>query len=181
MAHPIKELAKLTTKSKQIDGMGFGGEAPDNLEVAGILGMPHPTSKKKLSRHAYYLARFAYCGDRHVAPQLKSALLSKLLSVDTGSIREVTLLKLSNAALREFISPEYKTDRYGKTISNNDGQPEIVPVSGREFARRLGVDKKSITRNHEDAYKAVYQYICELDSEVCFHIRAHQNEIEEVV
>ena len=176
MAHPIKELAKLTTKSKQIDGMGFGGQAPDNLEIAGILALPHPDTKEKLSKKAYYLARFLYCGDAMCKVRVKSALLAALREEDAQGINDVTLLKMVNAAIREYTKPEHKKDRYGGLITNEQGDPVIKPLSARQFADRIGVNRSSVKEIHRETYARLYQEICNLNSEVMAHILGHTNE-----
>tara|TARA_B100001063_G_scaffold246739_1_gene287320 strand:+ start:9781 stop:10296 length:516 start_codon:yes stop_codon:yes gene_type:complete len=164
MAHPIKELAKLTAKSKQIDGMGFSGEAPDNLEVAAMLAMANPDTGKKLNRHAYYLARFIYADDKYSGVQVKSGVLSIMVKSDL-KIPEVGLWRLINCAVKEIRSPVMRLNR-------ETGEMEIRPTSKREICRRLGIKNGRLPTNIDEAYSAILQQLFEWNSEALRHISA---------
>tara|TARA_Y100000766_G_scaffold274123_1_gene275801 strand:+ start:513 stop:1028 length:516 start_codon:yes stop_codon:yes gene_type:complete len=164
MAHPIKELAKLTTKSKQIDGMGFGGQAPDNLEVAAMLAMANPDTGKKLHRHAYYLARYLYADDKYSGVHVKSGVLSIMVKSDL-KIPEVGLLRLINCAVKEIRSPVMRLNR-------ETGEMEIRPTSKREICRRLGIKNGRLPTNIDEAYSAILQQLFEWNSEALRHISA---------
>lgn len=164
MAHPIKELAKLTTKSKQIDGMGFGGQAPDNLEVAAMLAMANPDTGKKLHRHAYYLARLLYADDRYSGVIVKSGLLSVMTNADLD-IPDFSLKRLVSCAIYEIQSPAMKLNR--KT-----NQQEVKPLSKVEICRRLKIKGNKLPPKIDEAYSAILQKLFEWNSDALSHLRA---------
>ena len=95
MSNPIRELARMTTKSKQIDGMPFGGTAPDVNEVAGALAMRHPETQLKLDKHAYYLARLLYADDSSARARVKAGLLNVMLKAELD-VSNTCLLRMIN-------------------------------------------------------------------------------------
>lgn len=172
MAHPIKELTKLTCRAKQIDGMGFGGGAAvDNLEVAAILGMKHQVTGKKLARQPYCLARYAYCADEAYRVFVRSALLHELLHIDTGKIAEDTLLRMVNAAIKEFMNPQTKI--------NQQGAQEIISYSDNKVASTMGINHKNLTQTHKVIYNKLVEKINVWSSEAIEHIKSHSYVINE--
>lgn len=166
MPNPIKELAKLTCRAKQIDGMGFGGNAStDNLEVAAILGMANPYSGKKLYREAYNLARYAYCADGSTKCFVKSSLLNVLLTADTGKISEVVLLKLVLAALREFQHPKTKLAVGGFQV--------VESYNDSNVANLIGIKRQSLTSKHKALYAMLVNKINVWSSDAIQHINSH--------
>lgn len=168
MACPEKELAKLTTKSKQIDGMGFGGEAPDNLEVAAMLAMAHPDTGKKLDRHAYYLARLIYADDRYSGVLVKAGTLSVITNAGL-ELPDITLAKLINCAINEVKSPAMRLNR-------DTGEQEVKPVSKVEICRRLKIKGNKLPPKIDQAYSAILQKLYEWNSEALSHLRAAMSE-----
>lgn len=168
MAHPIKELAKLTTKSKQVDGMGFGGQAPDNLEVAAMLAMAHPDTGKKLDRHAYYLARFLYADDRYSRVLVKAGVLSMITNAGL-ELPDITLAKLINCAINEIKSPAMRLNR-------DTGEQEVKPVSKVEICRRLKIKGNKLPPKIDEAYSAILEQLFEWNSMALGHLRAAMKE-----
>jgi hypothetical protein len=77
MPNPIRLLAKLTTQSKQIDGMGFGGSTTSTkLDVAAVMGMKHADTKESLDRGAYYVARLYFAMINRAGFTLKLTFLA---------------------------------------------------------------------------------------------------------
>lgn len=161
MAHPIKELANLTCKSKQIDGMGFGGIAADRLQVAGALGMRNPNTGKKIQREAYNLARFVYCMDMSHRHSVKASLL-QAIKPESGKVKETTLLAIVRASLHEFIQPHTKL--------NKNGEPEPAELSNKALAERIGIDPTSMTDKHEYLYRKCLEVIWYWSSDAIQHI-----------
>lgn len=162
MAHPFIELAKLTAKSKQIDGMGFGGTVADNLAVAGALALRNPETGKKISREAYNLARFVFVGDSGHRFKVKAALYERVQR-DTGNLREETVFKLCNAALREFLVP--------KTRLNKLGEQEIVAKTNHALANEIGISHKNYTETHDNLYRKALSELYIWSNEVSHHIK----------
>lgn len=168
MAHPIRELSKMTTKSKQIDGMGFGGIAPDVNEVAGALGMRHPETKEKLDRHAYYLARLLYADDKSSRVHVKAGVMAIMQGTDLPNI---DIIKLINCAIKEIQSPIMRLNR--KT-----GEQEIKPVSKSEICRRLGIKGNKLPTKVENAYNAIIQQLFTWNDMALRHVNAAMKEDE---
>lgn len=163
MAHPIIELARLTARSKQIDGTPFGGQAADNLEVAAAMGMRNPVTGKKLSREAEFVARYAFCLDSGARVRVKAALL-RVIAQEAGKMREDTLIRLCNSALREFISPE--------SVLNKAGQRVIIPKSKHRIAHELGISHSSFTDRHQELYNVAFAQLSTWADHVVSHLRA---------
>lgn len=164
MAHPIRELARMATKSKQIDGMGFGGTAPDVNEVAGALAMRHPDTQEKLNRHAYYLARLLYADDKTSRVHVKAGVMCVMLEQEID-IADVTLAKLVNCAIKEIQSPVMRLNR--KT-----GEPELKPTSKSELCRRLGIRGNKLPAKIHEAYGAILDQLYLWDAAAVSHVRA---------
>lgn len=163
MSNAIKELANLTCKSKQIDGMGFGGTAKDRLEVAGALGLPNPITGKKINRKAYNLARLVYCMDMSHRHYVKAALFIEV-KPEAGKIKETTLMSIVMAALREFVQPHTKL--------NKNGEPEPAELSNKALAERVGIDPKSLTDKHQYIYRKCLESIWCWSSDAIQHINS---------
>lgn len=164
MAHPIREIGRMTTKSKQIDGMGFGGVAPDNNEVAGALAMPHPDTGEKLNRTAYYLARLLYADDRSSRVHVKAGVMSVMVAHEID-LPDITIARLINCAVKEIQEPAMRLNR--KT-----GVQEVKPTSKSEICRRLGVKGNKLPRNVESAYGEILDQLFKWDSLAQSHVRA---------
>lgn len=165
MPNPVKELAKLTCRAKQVDGTGFGGAVSDNLEVAAILGMPNPDTGKKLYREAYNLARYAYCADGSTKCFVKAALLHELIKADTGKISETVLLRLVNTSLREFQHPKTKLCARGEQV--------IQSYNDSEVASQIGIKRQSLTTKHKALYGMLVNRINIWSSDTIQHINSH--------
>jgi len=151
MSNPIRELARMTTKSKQIDGMPFGGIAPDANVVAGALAMRNPVTGLKLERPAYYLARLLYADDKSSRVHVKAGV-SAIMIKSSIDIADISLAKLINCAISEIQSPILRLNR--KT-----GQQEIKPVSKREICRRLDINGAKLPTKIEEAYNAILKQL----------------------
>lgn len=163
MANSIKLLAKLTTQSKQIDGMGFGGVTNDKLEVAGALGMANPNTGKKISTEAYQMARFVYVGDLSCGIKVK-ARINALSQKHRGSIKEVTALLIGKAALAEFIMPNTTLDKTGQRVP--------VAKSSAEQASDFGIKKQSLTASHSALFNTCYAELSLWAQDAIAHINA---------
>lgn len=170
MAHPIREISRMTTKSKQIDGMGFGGVAPDVNEVAGALGMRNPNTGNKLNRHAYYLARLIYADDRSSRVQVKAGIMAVMSKCEID-LPDITVAKLINSAVREIQSPNMRFNR-------STGEQEIKPVSKSEICRRLEIKGNKLPAKIEDAYNAILQQLFEWNDLALSHVNAAMREGE---
>lgn len=170
MSHPIREISKMTTKSKQIDGMGFGGMAPDVNEVAGALAMAHPDTGNKLNRHAYYLARLLYADDRSSRVHVKAGVLAVMVEKEID-LPDASVVKLINCAIKEIQSPIMRLNR--KT-----GEQELKPTSKSEICRRLGIKGNKLPVKIEDAYNAILQQLFDWNSEALSHVNAAMREDE---
>tara|TARA_R110002124_G_scaffold133116_12_gene295746 strand:- start:1284 stop:1799 length:516 start_codon:yes stop_codon:yes gene_type:complete len=163
MANSIKLLAKLTTQSKQIDGMGFGGVTNDKLEVAGALGMANPNTGKKICKKAYELARFIYVGDKMCGVTVK-ARINLLAQNLRGNIKEDTALKISKSALAEFIQPSTSLDKNGQRVPTSK--------SNAQMAEDFGIKKQSLTDNHIAVFNQCYAEISIWSQDAIAHINA---------
>ena len=170
MAHPIRELSKMTTRSKNPDGMPFGGVAPDALEVAGALAMRHPDTGEKLIRHAYYLARLLYADDRNSRAHVKAGVMSVMIEKEID-LPDVSVAKLINCAIKEIQMPIMRLNR--KT-----GEQEIKPTSKSEICRRLGVKGNKLPVKIEAAYNAIIQQLFTWNDLALRHISAAMREDE---
>lgn len=163
MAHPIIELARLTARSKQFDGTPFGGQAADNLEVAAAMGMRNPITGKKLSIEAEFVARYVFCLDNGARVRVKASLL-RVIAQEAGKMREDTLIRLCNSALREFICPD--------STLNKAGQRVIVPKSKRKIASEIGIGQSSFTDRHQELYNVAFAQLSTWADQVVSHLRA---------
>lgn len=170
MAHPIRELARMTTKSKQIDGMGFGGTAPDVNEVAGALAMRHPETQLKLDTHAYYLARLLYADDSSARVRVKAGLLNVMLKAELD-VTDACLARMINCAVIEIQSPIMRLNR--KT-----GEQEIKPTSKVQLCKRLGIKGNKLPVKISEAYNQVLEQLYYWNSEAISHVRATMREDE---
>jgi len=170
MAHPIRELSRMTTKSKQIDGMWFGGTAPDVNEVAGALAMAHPDTGNKLNRHAYYLARLLYADDRSSRVHVKAGVMGVMVEKEID-LPDVSVAKLINCAIKEIQRPIMRLNR--KT-----GEQELKPTSKSEICRRLGIKGNKLPAKIEDAYNAILQQLFDWNSSALSHVSAAMREDE---
>lgn len=170
MSHPIRELARMTTKSKQIDGMGFGGTAPDVNEVAGALAMRHPETQLKLDRHAYYLARLLYADDRDSRVHVKVGVMAVMTKSDID-LPGTAIARLINCAIKEIQSPIMRLNR--KT-----GEQEVKPVSKSEICRRLKIKGNKLPTKVEEAYNAILQQLFTWNDMALRHVNAAMREDE---
>jgi len=172
MAELAYEMAKLTTKSKQIDGMGFGGGACDNLVVAGALGMRNAETGKKLSKWAYNLARLKWIGDKSCRHGVVSRLVFMLRQKRTKLAPE-TLRKLCAEALIDFVVIEYKFDKKGNKMRLDEhGQPILKRSSNANIASRIGIDRKNYTSTHEMLFDKAFVYLSIWESDAANHLSA---------
>lgn len=167
MTNPVRLLAKLTTQSKQIDGMGFGGSVIDKLEVAGALGLPNPNTGKRISNEAYQLARFVFVDDRMCGVRVK-ARLNLFCQERRGNLKETTTLMISRAALEEFIAPSIKLGK--------DGRPEQSHLTNAEIAKRIGIAKQNYKAVHDKLFNECLQQISVWSSDALSHIDATMGE-----
>lgn len=163
VTNSIKLLAKLTTQSKQIDGMGFGGAATDKLEVAGALGMPNPNTGKKISNEAYQMARFVYVHDKVCGIIVKDRI-NAFAQKNKGGIKEATALLISKAALAEFIQPN--------TIINKEGQRSIIAKTNAELSNDIGIRKQSFTASHSELFNKCFAEISIWSQDAISHLNA---------
>jgi hypothetical protein len=170
MANPIREIGRMTTKSKQIDGMGFGGNAPDVNEVAGALGMKHPDTGKKLIRPAYYLARLLYADDPSSRVHVKASLLN-VMSNASINITDITLNRLINCAIKEMQTPIMRLNR--KT-----GVQELKPWSKSEICRRLDIKGNKLPAPISEAYNKIMAVVLTWNSDALSHVAAALREDE---
>lgn len=170
MAHPIRELSRMTTKSKQIDGMPFGGVAPDVLTIAGALGMRHPDTGEKLDRHAYYLARLLYADDRSSRVHVKAGVMAMVTEKEID-LPNIDIIKLINCAIKEIQSPIMRLNR--KT-----GEQEVKPVSKSEICRRLEIKGNKLPTKVEEAYNAILQQLFTWNDMALRHVNAAMREDE---
>lgn len=170
MAHPIRDIGRMTTKSKQIDGMGFSGTAPDVNEVAGALAMAHPDTGNKLNRHAYYLARLLYADDRSSRVHVKAGVMGVMVEKEID-LPDVSVAKLINCAIKEIQMPIMRLNR--KT-----GEQELKPTSKSEICRRLGIKGNKLPVKIEDAYNAILQQLFDWNSSALSHVSAAMREDE---
>lgn len=160
----------MTTKSKQIDGMPFGGVAPDVLIVAGALAMRHPDTKEKLNRHAYYLARLLYADDRSSRVHVKAGVMN--IMVEKGiDLPDISIARLINCAIKEIQSPIMRLNR--KT-----GEQEVKPVSKSEICRRLEIKGNKLPTKVEEAYNAILQQLFTWNDMALRHVNAAMREDE---
>ena len=164
MANPIREIGRMTTKSKQIDGMGFGGNAPDVNEVAGALGMRHPITGKKLERAPYYLARLLYADDSSSRVHVKASLLN-VMSTAGLDVTDITLNRLINCAIKELQTPVMRLNR--KT-----GLQEQKPCSKSEICRRLCIKGNKLPVKISEAYNKTLQVLFAWNSDALRHVSA---------
>jgi hypothetical protein len=170
MAHPIRDIGRMTTKSKQIDGMGFGGTAPDVNEVAGALAMCHPDTGEKLNRCAYYLARLLYADDRSSRVHVKAGVMCMMLEKEVD-LPDVTVAKLVNCALKEIQSPIMRLNR--KT-----GVQELKPTSKSEICRRLDIKGNKLPDKISIAYNQTLEQLYLWNAAAISHVRAAMREDE---
>jgi len=161
--HAIKLLAKLTTQSKQIDGMGFGGSVSDKLEVAGALGLPNPNTGDRISDEACDLAYFAYVGDNVCAGRVITRL-ELFCQANKGKMRDATAESITIAAVREFMHPKIKP--------GIDGQPRHFKRTDAELAESIGIAKQSYTRAHNDLLNKCLGLLSQWSNEAIFHINS---------
>lgn len=170
MANPIRELARMTTKSKQIDGMPFGGVAPDVNEVAGALAMRHPDTGYKLDRHAYYLARLLYADDASSRVHVKAGVMGIMTKAGLD-ITDVAVAKLINCAIQEIQKPIMRLNR--KT-----GEQEVKPTSKSEICRRLNIKGNKLPAKIEEAYNAILDQLFTWNDLALRHVNAAMREDE---
>ena len=156
----------MTTKSKQIDGMGFGGTAPDVNEVAGALAMRHPETQLKLDTHAYYLARLLYADDSSARARLLNVMLKAELDVSN-----TFLLRMINCAIKEIQKPIMRLNR-------ETGEQEIKPTSKVQLCKRLGIKGNKLPAKISEAYSQVLEQLYLWNSEAISHVRATMREDE---
>lgn len=170
MAHPIRELSRMTTKSKQIDGMPFGGQAPDVLVVAGALGMRHPDTGHKLERHAYYLARLLYADDKSSRVYVKAGVLD-VMTKSNINLPDIAIARLINCAIKEIQSPIMRLNR-------QTGEQEVKPVSKSEICRRLDIKGNKLPTKVEEAYNAILKQLFTWNDMALSHVNAAMREDE---
>ena len=170
MSNPIRELARMTTKSKQIDGMPFGGTAPDVNEVAGALAMRPPETQLKLDKHAYYLARLLYADDSSARARVKAGLLNVMLKAELD-VSNTCLLRMINCAIIEIKSPIMRLNR-------NTGEQEIKPTSKVQLCKRLVIKGNKLPVKISEAYNQVLEQLYLWNSEAISHVRATMREDE---
>ncbi|MGJ8680498.1 hypothetical protein [Paraglaciecola sp.] len=170
MANPIKALARLTTKSKQIDGMGFGGTAPDNLEVAGALAFPHPFTKKKLKKEAEALGRFKYCFDDSCQKVLVLTLVN--FAKEQGyKFKEETINNLCRVSV---INYKHSLLKFNKETREH----ERYELKDSQLSALLNIGRQSFTKKHRELYNKLYDELLQLDLMVQHHLRGTLSEGE---
>lgn len=160
----------MTTRSKNPDGMTFGGVAPDVNEVAGALAMRHPDTGNKLDRHAYYLARLLYVDDASSRMYVKAGVLSLMVKADI-ELSNTLIVRLINCAIKEIQSPIMRLNR--KT-----GEQEVKPVSKSEICRRLDIKGNKLPTKVEEAYNAIIQQLFTWNDMALRHVNAAMREDE---
>jgi hypothetical protein len=165
MAQVAYELAKLTTKSKQIDGMGFGGSGlADNLVVAGAMGMRNPENKRRLSKQAELLVRYAYAFDESCRKPLSDQLFLMFRAKAT-KFEDETILGLCRVTITTYkhtlISYNIKTKEH-TAFALNDSQ----------LAACIGLNRKNITSSHRRMFDEMFQQLCVWESDASDHLTA---------
>jgi len=165
MAQAAYEMAKLTAKSKQIDGMGFGGGGlADNLVVAGALGMPNPENHQRLSKEAELLVRYAYSFDESCKKPLIDAVY-ELFRAKPTKLEDKTIEGLSRVSITSYkhtlLSYDSKTKEH-TTFTMNDSQ----------FGACIGINRKNVTSAHRQMFEEMFQQLCVWESDANEHLNA---------
>lgn len=164
MTYAANKLAQLTTQALKFDGGGSGGISIDKMEVAAVLGMKNAHTGAKLTRPAHYFARYIYIGDTGARAQLKGSLVQTMLNMDVGNIKDVTILQIINAAIREY-KPKKRLLRVG--------QEELKPCTAYKLAQVTKMNKSSITPRHKAIFEHTVQKLIEYDHELNAHVKSH--------
>ena len=162
MAQAAYEMSKLTAKSKSIDGMGFGGVASDKLVVAGALGMRNPETKKKLSKEAELLIRYAYAFDDSCRKSLSAALFLIFRAKPT-KLEDETIWGLCRVSITTYkhtlVSYDIKTKEHTR-FNLNDSQ----------LSACIGIHRKNVAAVHRQMHDDMYQQLCVWESEASEHL-----------
>jgi hypothetical protein len=162
MAQLAYEMAKLTTKSKHIDGMGFGGTQSDKLVVAGALGMRNPENNKKLSKEAELLVRYAYAFDDTCRKSL-CATLFLIFRAKPTKLEDETLLALCRVSL---VTYKHSLVTYDKTRKEQVN----FRLNNSQLGALINVNRKNVTHAHTDMLDAIYQQLCIWESDASYHL-----------
>ncbi len=154
----------MTTRSKNPDGMTFGGVAPDVNEVAGALAMRHPDTQQKLDTHAYYLARLLYADDTDVYEEVETGLRRVMIQEDID-LPDDTVANLMVRAMAEIKCPRMRLNR-------TTGEQEPKPLSKSEICRSLGIKGNKLPVKIEDAYNAIIQQLFTWNDMALRHVNA---------
>jgi hypothetical protein len=165
MAQVAYELAKLTTKSKQIDGMGFGGSGlADNLVVAGAMGMRNPENKKRLSKQAELLVRYAYAFDESCRKPLSDQLFLIFRAKPT-KFEDETIIGLCRVTITT-----YKHTLLSYNIKTKEHT--AFRLSDSQLAACIGLNRKNITSSHRRMFDEMFQQLCVWESDASEHLSA---------
>lgn len=171
MSKAAYQMARLTPKSKQIDGMGFGGTVSDNLDVAGALAFMNPDTGRKLPVYSEFLARYVYCADDSCKGEIIQRLLF-ILSKEKTKVKHRTLEGISNAALYDFTNPSFEHNKQGNAELDNQGQPIVKLLSRGNIADRSGIARKNFSDVHYSLYNIAFMQLCCLISDVADHVNS---------
>lgn len=176
MSNLVYQLAKLTPKSKQIDGMGFGGSGSnDNLDVAAALAMRNPDTGNKLPSYASELGLLIGLDmDKRSVKSSKLIVVNrlfKMLRLKRCKVKPVTLHRICVTSLDDYITPKIKFNKFGKMQVDKKGEPIIKIHSKASQARSVGLSASSFTATHTDLLDSAFRYLCEWESDASEHLR----------
>jgi hypothetical protein len=175
MSNLVYQLAKLTAKSKQIDGMGFGGSGKNNsLDVAAALGMHNPATGNKLPNYAVELGLLIGLGmdERSVKASKRIVLnrLFKMLRLKRCKVKPATLHSICVASLADYIKPNIKFNKSGKMQVDSNGEPIIKSRSKANIARDIGISVSCFTATHESLLDSAFWYLSGWESDASQHL-----------
>jgi hypothetical protein len=169
------QLAKLTAKSKQIDGMGFGGSGKnDSLDVAAALGMHNPETGNKLQNYASELGMLKFGGmDERSVKASKIIVINrlfKMLRLKRCKVKPVTLKSICGVALNDYIAPNIKFNKSGKMQVDSNGEPIIKSRSKANMARNIGIAGSCFTATHQGLLDSAFWYLSGWESDASQHL-----------
>ena len=160
--NPAYALAKLTTKSVQIDGTGFGGKRPDNLVIAGALAFKNPKTGKKIAKEVEALARYKYVFDDSC---IKPLIDNMVLVFTESNLKPETLENLSRVAILNYKHVQLRFNKESRTH-------ERYELKNAQLAALIGIERQSFTQTHRGLYDDMYHHLVSLDCLLSEHVNA---------
>jgi hypothetical protein len=175
MSNLAYQLAKLTAKSKQIDGMGFGGSGKnDSLDVAAALGMHNPETGYKLANYAIELGLLIGLDmDERSVKASKIIVIKrlfKMLRLKRCKVKPVTLQGICVASLDDYIKPNIKFNKSGKMQVDSNGEPIIKSRSKANMASDIGISGSCFTATHQSLLDSAFWYLSGWESDASEHL-----------